>query len=235
MENTQETKTSTAKQIAIVILLGAVGSGVWTLIGEPLIQILGSAAVRIIGWFSTTYLDSIYSEVGKGIYDKNASLLHSSFTGFFIAFWMIAPFEIHSRWKKLTHKISSIENKLQAVNNGTGSPESNKEEAPEQVLADAKRIAGKLRIFFLILTFLAPLPIAWEISSLYRSTYSSSAVIYLERSIEILAPHLSDADRLKLRASYRAIERRDQFIAFHEQLVNTAGAKSVDLPMFSPI
>jgi hypothetical protein len=234
MGNTQETKSSTAKQIVIVILLGAVGSGAWTLIGEPLIQIFGRAVVRTISWFSATYLDSIYSEVGKGIYDKNSSLLLSVFTGFFIAFWTIAPFEIHLRWKKLTNKILSLERKLAAFRNGIASPESN-EQTPEQTLADARRIGRKLRVFFLILVLWAPLSIAWEVSSLYRNIYSSSAVIYLERSIEILAPHLSDADLLKLRASYRAINRRDQFIALYSQLVATARANNVELPQFSPI
>ncbi len=235
MDNPQETKISTAKRIAIVILLGAVGSGVWSLIGEPLIQNIGSAAVRVIGWFSAAYLDSIYAEVGKGIYDRDASFLHSSFTGLFIGFWMIAPLEIYSRWKKLKRKVSSHENTLEAVENGTAAPEFDDEDTPSRVLANARRVVRELRVFFWLLALVAPLAVAWELATLYRSTFSSSAVIYLERSIEILAPHLSDADRLQFRASYRAIERRDQFIVLHDQLVSTAKTKSVDIPKFSPL
>lgn len=235
MEDNEETKTSAAKRIAIIILLGAVGSGVWSLIGEPLIQNIGSASVKIISWFSVAYLDAIYSEIGKGLYEKNASLLHSSFTGFFVGFWMIAPFEIYSRLKKLTRKVLSVENKLLAIKNGAVLPESDEEETPEQVLGDGKRFALKLRVFFWFLAFTAPIVIAFELASLYRSLYSTSAVVYLERSIEILAPSLSVADHMKLRASYRAIERRDQFVVLHEQLISTAKAKSVEIPKFSPL
>lgn len=97
MENNSESKLSAAKRIGIIILLGAIGSGVWAGIGEPLFNVIGNASVRLMSWFSSAYLESMYAEVGKGHYERSASLLNSLIGGLFLGFWVIVPLHVYSR------------------------------------------------------------------------------------------------------------------------------------------
>ena len=84
MENNSESKLVAAKRIAVVIFLGAVGSGVWAGVGEPLFNVIGNAVVRAVGWFSSSYLESIYAEVGKGLYERSAFSLYSFISVLFL-------------------------------------------------------------------------------------------------------------------------------------------------------
>lgn len=235
MENSKESNVSTAKQIAVVILLGAVGSGVWSLLGEPLIQVTGSNSVRLMGWLSSTYLESIYEDIGKGLQERSASLLYSSFSGIFVGFWLAVPFEIHSRWKRLTTKVSLLKAKIKAVEENDTAILLVDEESPVEVIGEALRFARNLKILFWALVVFAPLSIAFQLTGLYRSAYTSTAVVYLERSIEILAPHVGSSEHLRLRAAYRSVASREQFLQLHQQLTNYAKTQNVVLPAFSPL
>lgn len=235
MENNSESKIVAAKRIAVVILLGAVGSGVWAGVGEPLFNVIGNAAVRAVSWFSSAYLESMYAEVGKGLYERSAFSLHSSISGLFLGFWVIIPFHMYSRRKSLTNKVSAIRIKLKAIEDGIPVPSPHEEEAPEQVLAEAERFAQKLTLFFWVVAVLSPLAATFQIAALYKNSYTSDAIVFVERSIEILAPHIEHESILKLRASYRAVSNRSQFVALHEELRSHAKAKNVELPTFSPL
>jgi len=235
MENNSESKLVTAKRIAVVILLGAVGSGVWAGVGEPLFNVIGNAAVRAVSWFSSAYLESMYAEVGRGLYERSALSVHSSISGFFIGFWVIIPFHVYSRRRSLTNKVSAIRVKLKAIEDGVPVPNLHEEENTEQILADAARFAQKLTVFFWILAVLSPLAATLQIAALYKNAYTSDAIVFVERSIEILSPQIEHESILKLRASYRAVSNRSQFTALHQELRSYAKDKNVELPAFSPL
>lgn len=235
METSHKPKDSAAKRVAVVVLLGAIGSGAWSLLGEPLIQVIGSGAVRLIAWFSTTYLETVYSEVGMGLHENSALTLQGLFTGAFVMFWVAIPIDTYGRWKRLSKRISLLKANIKAIKEGDISKVPPEEETPEEVIADATRFTRQLRAFFGISVVVAPVAVTILLADAYRNSYLVSASVYLERSIEIVAPHLSGNEYLRLRASYRSITTREQFMRLHQQLVEDARINSVQLPAFSPL
>ena len=218
-----------------MILLGAIGSGVWAGIGEPLFNVIGSAAVRTVGLFSSAYLESMYAEVGKGLYERSASSLNSSISGLFLGFWLIIPFHIYLQRSKLIKRVAAIRAKLKAVENDVPTVSHSEDESPEQVLAEVTLFGRKLTIFFLIVAVFSPLAITFQIAGLYRNSYTSEAIVFIERSIEILSPQIGTDSVMRLRANYRAISNRKQFIALYRELSIYAKANNVELPAFSPM
>ena len=235
MENSSESKLAAAKRFGIIILLGAIGSGLWAGVGEPLFNVIGNEAVRTVNWFSGTYLESMYAEVGKGLHESNASFLHSSVSGLFVGFWFILPLSVYSMLSQYKKRIVEFRAKLKAIDNGDPVASSPEDKKSDQMLTDVARIARKLTVLFWVLVVVTPLAVTFQIATLYRNSYTLEAIVYVERSIDILSPQIDSDSILRLRANYRAISNRKQFVALYQELSNYARAKNVELPAFSPL
>ncbi len=233
MENTSESKFASAKKIAVVILLGAVGSGVWTWVGEPLLNVIGNVAIRVVGWFSSAYVESMYAEIGKGQYERSATFVHGTIAGLYVIIWSIIPFLTYEQRNNLTKIITPFRATLKAAEDGHPIQIPVEKKNPKQVLADAERLARSLTVSFWVLAAVAPFAITFQVAAFYRSSYASEATVFVERSIDILSPHINSDSILRLRANYRAISSRKQFVALHQELGDLAKAKNVEIPAFS--
>lgn len=65
--------------------------------------------------------------------------------------------------------------------------------------------------------------------------YTRGAGVFVERSIEILAPNIPPDKHLQLRARYRSVDTPQKFYDLHDELQTLAKEKSVTLPKFSVI
>jgi predicted ATPase len=59
--------------------------------------------------------------------------------------------------------------------------------------------------------------------------------MFVERSIEILSPSLSEAERLNHRSRYRAIETAEDFALLYDDLQNDGRKQKMKMPAFTPI
>jgi hypothetical protein len=65
--------------------------------------------------------------------------------------------------------------------------------------------------------------------------YTRQAIVFVDRSIEILAPTIPPDKVLQLRARYRAVENAQMFYDLHDKLTTIAKEKNITLPQFSVI
>ena len=59
-----------------VIILGAIGSGVWQIIGDPLLSIITKTFIDAINFITNTYKDGIYIEAARGLHENPATKLY---------------------------------------------------------------------------------------------------------------------------------------------------------------
>ncbi len=65
--------------------------------------------------------------------------------------------------------------------------------------------------------------------------YTRDAAIFVDRSIEILAPTIPPEKVLQLRAKYRSVDSAQKFYELHDELQTIAKEKNVTLPKFTVI
>jgi hypothetical protein len=65
--------------------------------------------------------------------------------------------------------------------------------------------------------------------------YTRQAIVFVDRSIEILAPTIPPDKFLQLRARYRAVDNAQKAYDLHDELTTITKEKNITLPQFSVI
>ena len=75
----------------LTILLGALGSGLWTILQTPLAW-CGRSVLTLLASIFTGFRDSVYQDVAKGFHDHAATQVHSMLAGTLVAAIVIVVF-----------------------------------------------------------------------------------------------------------------------------------------------
>ena len=206
-------KTETIKNVAGVIILGAIGSGIWSLAGEPALQwcvdIFISSAQRI----NDGYYDQLHQNIGKGLHESNAVFFRVLFSATLAMAVLILPFmalKIHRR----------------AINIESGKLGT---DGSELSISSEKRRA---KYFFIFTTIYALVAFPFMVSRIITQTYNNDAIVFVERSIDILSPSLTRQEILQLRASYRLVSDASSFYELHDEIIDYGKTKSLEIPSF---
>ena len=198
------------------IILGAVGSGLWDLVLSDIILWIGEAVLTLFSRISAGYLDLLYKDVGKGpLYPLVREPLVVVFS-FLVALPAVFVLITWTKLKKLKQQI--------------GDDKSEKPEiSPEDKLKTVDRFfkIGVLPYFCVVTVFF--------ILQVWQALYTHSASSYLERSLDIVAPHIAAHELQVLVARYRSIDSASEFSKLKIALETIASENNAKLPEFEPI
>ena len=196
------------------ILLGAIGSGIWDWILADALTLAGNAILRLFSTAFGGYLDALYKEVGKGpLYP----MLNSLFTMFFmliLIFPASAVLIINKKIKKLAHQKNKSDDQGKNVD---------------------KKLEKAIKLFKFQLLPLFGILVVFITMQIWQVVYSNSASSFVERSIDIISPHVSEIERKTLISEYRMISNADDFYKIENKLMKLASKNSLILPKFSSI
>ena len=88
--------------------------------------------------------------------------------------------------------------------------------------------------FYILFVVTLLIMLSFSISQL-RVSYINKVVTFSVQSMNILAPKIPDVEMKTLRANYYQVETRDDYLAFHKQLLELAKEAEVKLPKFKPL
>ena len=204
--------------VIATIILGAIGSGLWEIFLAPIFNWFSDLFLRLLSSIFDGYVNSIYGEVGKIPIEKPGLLPFANIVVWVILLPWIFIYLLY--WKTNLLK-SKIEN-----------PKSSQDLSPKELLIRLKKIRSRIFWFLIPMAILATLSYSHV---LFETTHALKTAIFIERSIEIIAPSIGENQRLQLRADYRAIDNAEKFYILYDKLHELANAHSVDLPEYSPI
>ena len=75
----------------------------------------------------------------------------------------------------------------------------------------------------------------YMISISIKHHYTYNAIIYIEKSLDILAPKISEQDRLELKAEYRYINSYKKFKSFNDKIIKISKETNTVIPEFKLI
>lgn len=197
-----------------VIFLGALGSGLWQQILQPLLRLLLNVASLGIERFR----DDIYMQVARGFNESSAlsnylllilfTLMAYGFvTGYFVGFF------------------------------GLWSRRQEPAERPEASVDAAREFLRRLRRFRtlgFVLVAVIVFSVVTLLSSYARIAYINSAVSHYQQVLRVVSPYLQDTERELLESRFAQIRSKEDYVAIVERLEKTAENHGQFVPKFEP-
>ncbi|UXD87209.1 hypothetical protein [Thalassolituus hydrocarboniclasticus] len=207
-------KTETIKNITTALLLGAVGSGIWSLAGEPAFKWCVDAFISIAQILNAGYYDLLHINIGKGLHEESGIFFRLLFSYVLASAVLVLPFLAHKTYKRA----ASIKDR--------------KKKEEEDIDKSIFSVQKKSRLIFIFTIIYAVIAFPIMISRIITQEYNNEAVVFIERSIEILSPELTSSEIIRLRADYRAISNAESFYSVFDNMQKIASKKNIELPSF---
>ncbi len=180
---------------------------------------------NLISSVFTSYLDFLYDYIGDGIKEVFSYYVYVIFYGIIVGLLLILSMEMIT----------------QIFSNDPISLIFEKKDSSSDVIEtslDVTKTSSKSNNFFkrkiikVIFTLMILFFFSYTVSVIIKHHYTYNAIIYIEKSLDIVAPVISEQKRLQLRADYRLINTFEEFKKFDAELKVIAGQNDLELPEF---
>lgn len=194
------------KYVLVTVLLGAIGSGLWNYAGEPLLKWISATYISAAQKLNSGYYDYLHSEIGKGTNSQVELLTATLSMAIFILLILLSTLIMRFQFLSTEAKTISSSERNSAIK-----------------VIDLLFYIGILAaiIFFFGI-----------VSTVIKQTYRTDAVIFIERSLDIIAPKIDQQKNIAMRAQYRSIESANDFYVLHDELITLGKENSLKLPEF---
>ena len=201
-----------------VVLLGAIGSGIWDLALSPGIDWAVNRLLRVASWTYDGFADFLYRRVSRDPHNAFARLPYAVVMSGVMCLATVTPVLLIRRLSRLRTSIVL-----------TDTPG---ESTPGEIVANIDRLR---KTVVRVMLPVAGISSVFYLGMMFQDIHANDAAIFVERSIEILAPHVDGTEVLRLRASFRSIETAQDFYTLEVELRESAARKDVTLPEFASI
>lgn len=213
-----ELNLKSIKNVLTALLLGAIGSGLWSIVGDPLIRWFVELFITVSQYINNGYYDLLHRDIGKGFHEESGLHFRDIYSIFMLFFLVALPI------------VSFVlKRKMERPDEETEESEKNHEDQARKEYRKSLSEVKKLLISTVIL-FIVGFPL--YVSKIISINYNYSAIVFIERSIEIVSPHLNNENILILRADYRTIATSKEFYKLYDDLNDIALKNNIKLPEF---
>jgi hypothetical protein len=195
---------------------GAAGNAAWEICLRDALTWSGRALLTGIASVWVGYVDILHRNIGALAPDALSLPL---FVGFLLVMTMgpaYAVFELNSLVKYVEPRL--------------------RRRVPpprrEDLLSDVNRTRRRIRLLYLPLVSACALTI---VLGGFQTLYSRGAGQWAERSIEIIRPHVTESEHLRLRATLRQATTAADFYSLEDSLHSLASKGGIALPAFASI
>lgn len=220
-----------------MLLVGALGSGLWEVAVKDLLYWLGGIFVRLATSIHSGDIDRLYAQVGSG-----ADSLYFIPSLFILLFIISSPFIVFYILRNNWRKLELAERKLTKLS--TASTDIIKEKEPLTVNSNVSSINENINSFIQSATLkkrkygqyiVIMMVVYFFISVVYTDLLIASlvnlkAVKGIERRLEIIRPYTSDRDYMLLVSEFRQIDDREKTQVLISKINSVATESHVILP-----
>jgi hypothetical protein len=206
------TRSRVIQGAAVTILLGAIGSGVWQFGLAPVFDRLLNVVANVLGDLLRVYRERLYSELGAGGQHTFGREVYTFLMSLLVSLQVIGILAL-----------ILIRGRM------IGRPAMDKvyRFVPNYLL----RSNGAFRVFISV-GVLSTLALSLQV---FERTYRVQTVTWIERSIEIIHPSLSEPAFLHIRSEYRSVSNAGDFYKLFNHIQQLAASQGIVLPEFDPI
>jgi hypothetical protein len=207
--------------VVATIFLGAIGSGLWDVLLGPAFHKLSSLSLGIMFSLFHGYADHVYSHVSR---DPMALLSLFPYMALVVGGGIFFP------WGAIVFMLRTITRAKKRI-----LPHDEEEDVGLTPVEMLKRLDKARKLVFTGLLPLALISSLLYAEELIDTIHATDAYIFVDRSLEILAPHIDESQRLQLRAQLRSIESASDFYALEDSIRSIASTNHLKLPNFKSV
>lgn len=229
-----------SKQIPIAalvtILLGAIGSATWELALKPVGSLILDGILKVVTLGMDSLRDDLYAQAALRQVDFSSNITLALLSAVLLTVASIPLLDpLLERWRKGKPKPFPMARlRYVAAESGSGTLERvdpSSEEIDEYLRAESavKRKRQLQRWFVLLYAF----GLVFFIS--VRTYYISTTVARFSQFAAIIAPHISEKERLQLDSAFASVKTRNDFVALIDDLQKKfaeAGLPAIQLDVF---
>ena len=206
---------SSTKWVLGTVFLGALGSGMWDLFISDLFTWLGLTSLELASSIFSGFRDTLYEQVSDGAI---VSFLKLPATLVAIALVMLPM--ILLLWNIINYVLATFD-------------ENEEEKENEQTVSNGQN-SRSFTIRKLMISMMAIVVCAYVFVA-FRYMYTAKAANFVEKSVDILAPHISVEKRLTLVATFKSVKDSEDYLHIYSELRELEKEHQVILPEFDPI
>lgn len=192
--------------IVLTILLSAIGSGIWERFLSHGLEKVTDNILFAMSYIFHGYVDILHKSIGEG----NINRMSVIPAIFLMLFAILTTWFLFIIFFKINKPCSNIESKN-----------------------EGKKFTYKRKLLIYLLMSIVTTIMYTDL--LIEESYNRKACIFVERSLDILAPYLDTKTLLTMRAEYRSVDNANKFYVLEAKLQGLAAKNKVELPKFTVI
>ena len=203
------------------LIVGVLGNALWELLFKPVLLWISTFILTIVTLGIDSLRDNLYAEMAKGLYERSGfetfSMLIVVATAVFISSALTLPLGI----RIITSELSRRANLVKAG-------------SARQWAVPPSRVFRWLRTAVIVFVALMMFEAGLLLSRYAYVSFIINGALYLDQSQHIVAPYLTDKERIALRSRTAAMKTRFDFDGVNSELLEVAKANKIELPKFVP-
>lgn len=224
----KEMKNSKLKWILAIVgtvILGAIGSGLWTLLFDPISRWVGRALFAIATLGLNALRTDVYASVAKGLHEQASLLMVAYFLLLVFGFFGFYMGTLLGR-KIATRDTAKVISQMERDN-----PDTDDREKRIIVALEARYIAA-LRKLNKSLMFLFIVVAVFCSFQLFTLNYANSAVTHFKQCLAICEPYVSEVESKHFRSRFAQIESREHYESLLRDICKVVVANGAKCPEF---
>jgi hypothetical protein len=215
------------------IVLGAIGSGVWDLLGKSASQWLGRAILNIATLGSSAIVNSVYREAARGLHEASALEQYAVIMLCILGAGAFYSGYLSARTKGSRAGKQNAQNFLDGIE---ALRDEEKVKMLEKQLAslelEQERLLRKARFMLYAVVLVCAAILGFNY---VRLAQANDTATFFRQSVAICAPYSNDQEIKLLNSRFAAISSKGDFLQIYEELTKIAAANHLRLPDFTPL
>lgn len=206
-----------------IIFLGALGSGLWSLVFNPLFKRFGKFFMSVSSLGLKSVQNQIYAEVAKGHRDRSVKILMRIVIGVVFILIMI-PFVSELKSKLLDQELKEA---VQIVKNNNPNAGNFEDMVNNELKKIREERHSKSRVKMSILCLVVLLILFFRH---LRIILIESSISHFEQCTNVCLPYLTDDEHKKILSDFALIKNKDDYSAIMNKLKEVAERGNLILP-----
>lgn len=212
-----------------VVILGALGSGLWQHALEPFFRFI----LRLASLGFDTYKVDVYKEIARGLHEYASHDILGAITSLWVILLLAMFFGLYELMRFVLARQSKLESDTEKTEKGEAKPETTLPETKAKIRERGERIRSAKKFVYaagLLVVFLSTM----ELISFARHTYINSAVTHFRQVLRIASPYLNVSEQAVIVSQFAQVKSKEDYVRIVDRLADTAETHGQNVPLFDP-
>jgi len=190
------------------IVLGAIGSGVWEYVFEPVLSSGTRAVLDVATLGIESYKDDLYEEVAKGLHEKASYSLLSKFNILSVLVLLLFAANTLKKIKSLDLRRDRLLSKIRSMESEDVPEEKSLSEIKQEL--ENTKVSGLMKVSYVLIATIVLLLSAQYVTS-KRDSYVNEAIAHYMQVKRIVAPYISGRELLVFDSRFSLIKSSENY------------------------